>query len=228
MPELTSVPLKELDLALRVWRAAESGHPPAVLLHATGKTAADWDHVIPAGRTVVAVDLRGHGASSWPGSYRLEEFAADVAGVLERLDLGPVDLVGHSLGGLVALLVASSRPELIRRLVVEDIGIPHPRTPSLPERPAGELPFDWRMVEQVRAQIDSPDVEAWRSVAARIVAPALVVAGGAASPVPQEHVALLASVIPGGRLVTIESGHLVHSSRPEEFCRVVSGFLDGV
>ncbi|BBH63370.1 alpha/beta hydrolase [Actinoplanes sp. OR16] len=218
--------MTEQNLALRVRRDASNDRPPAVLLPATGKTAADWDQVIPAGRTVVAVDLRGHGDSFWPGSYELPRFADDVAGMLEDLDLGAVDLVGHSLGGLVACLVASSRPELIRRLVVEDIGILHPRTPSMPSRPAGELPFDWRMVEQVRAQIDSPDTAFWRSVAAGIGARTLIVAGGAASPVPQEQVAELAAVIPDARLVTIESGHLVHETRPVEFRRVVEAFLD--
>ncbi|WP_433825993.1 alpha/beta fold hydrolase [Actinoplanes sp. CA-015351] len=221
--------MTELELALRVWQAAESGHPPAVLLPATGKTSSDWDQVaagLAAGRAVIAVDLRGHGASSWPGEYALDLLASDIVSVLDHLALGPVDLIGHSLGGLVACIVASSRPDLIRRLVLEDIGVPHPRTPGLPARPDGELPFDWRMVEQVRPQIDEPD-PAWPAIFDAITAPTLVLAGGASSPVPQQHVAELAARLADARLVTIEAGHLVHETEPAAFLATVTEFLDG-
>ena len=229
MMELRTVPLTDLTLALRVRRAAERGHPPAVLLPGTGRTASGWDAVaagLAARRDVHAVDMRGHGASDWPGVYDLSLFAADVIGVLESLDEAPVDLIGHSLGGLVACLVAADRPGLIRRLVLEDIGVPHPREPATPARPAGDLPFDWRVVEQVRPLIDDPD-PGWPAVFARITAPTLVIAGGTASSVPQQDVAALAAILPDGRLVTIEAGHLVHETRPAEFLAALTAFLDG-
>jgi pimeloyl-ACP methyl ester carboxylesterase len=72
-----------------------------------------------ASRKLIGIDQRGHGHSpddSRPFSYR--EMAEDTAALIASLGLGPVDLVGHSDGGNVALLVASHHPELIRRMVI--------------------------------------------------------------------------------------------------------------
>jgi esterase len=121
--------------------------------------------------------------------------------------------------------VAASRPDLVRRLVLEDVGLIRPRPPVPPVRPEGVLPFDWRLVEQLRPEIDNPD-PGWPEVVAAITAPTLVVAGGATSTVPQEHVADLARILRDGSLVTIEAGHLVHAGQPAAFLRAVSTFLD--
>ena len=145
--------------------------------------------------------------------------------LLEQIDDGPVDLVGHSLGGLVACAVASAHPELVRRLALEDVGVPHARPPATPPRPPGVLPFDWRVVEQVRPEIDDPDPR-WADVVARIAVPTLVIAGGPSSHVPQDHVAELVRLLPDGRLRTVDAGHLVHATRPEEFIEHLLAFLD--
>ena len=231
------VVVDDVRLGLRVWPANRAGRPPALLLPATGETAEDWDTIaakLSARRTVYAVDLRGHGRSDRPGRYGIDVFARDVIGVLDHLCTepvdapvdAPVDLVGHSLGGLVACAVAAERPRRVRRLVLEDIGFPHPRPPSMPARPDGELPFDWRMVEQVRPQIDDPD-PGWAGIVARITAPTLLIAGGRSSHVPQEHVAELAGRLADARLTTIEAGHLVHAARPDEYLAELLAFLDG-
>jgi pimeloyl-ACP methyl ester carboxylesterase len=228
VPELMDITVGDLHVSLRVWQAVEKDQTPAVLLHATGKTASDWD-VIASGlcaeRTVYAVDLRGHGASDWPGTYSLKLFAQDVIGILDQLDIGAVDLVGHSLGGLVACLVAAEWQGNIHKLVLEDIGYPRPRPPGLPDRPAGELPFDWRMVEQVRPEIDDPD-PGWADVVARITARTLLIGGGAASHIPQGYVAELADRLANARLTTIAAGHLVHETVPDEYLRTLIAFLD--
>ncbi|MFB6395882.1 alpha/beta fold hydrolase [Polymorphospora lycopeni] len=227
MPELMDIAVGELHFSLRVWQAADMDKTPTVLLHATGKTACDWD-VIASGlcaqRTVYAVDLRGHGASGWPGTYSLKLFTQDVIGILDQLHIGAVDLVGHSLGGLVACGVAAERQAHVRRLVLEDIGYPHPRPPGLPDRPAGDLPFDWHMVEQIRPEIDDPD-PGWADIVARITAPALLIGGGTASPIPQEHLAELADRLADARLTTIAAGHLVHQTAPDEYLRALIAFL---
>jgi esterase len=149
----------------------------------------------------------------------------DVTGLLRQLDGRPVDLVAHSLGGLVACTIASANPELVHRLVLEDVGVPHARPAAAPPRPPGVLSFDWRVVEQVRPEIDDPDPQ-WGDGVAGISAPTLVIAGGPSSPVPQEHVAELVSILPDGRLVTVDAGHLVHDRRPDEFTRHLVTFLD--
>jgi pimeloyl-ACP methyl ester carboxylesterase len=217
-----------VTLVVRVWPAADPTRPPVVLLPATAETAEDWDLVASAlcsSRTVYSVNLRGHGPSDWPGDYSIQLLADDVANLLRQLDDQPVDLVGHSLGGLVACRVASVSPELVLRLVLEDIGLPHPRPAAPPLRPEGSLPFDWRVVEQVRPEIDDPDPR-WGHIMAGISAPTLVVGGGASSPVSQQHVAELVRVIPDARLVTIDAGHLVHATKPGDFTHQLLSFLD--
>ena len=229
MPEQLDVPVDGVTLRVRVWPGLDSRRPPAVLLPATGETAEDWDVVAAAlqpSRTVYAVNLRGHGASNWPGRYSIQAMADDVLGLLSRLDERPVDLVGHSLGGLVACAVATAQPESVRRLVLEDVGVPHARPAVALTRPAGELPFDWRMVEQVRPEIDDPD-PGWGDVVARIAAPTLVLAGGPSSPVPQDSIAELVRTAPDARMVTIDAGHLVHATKPDEFVHHLLTFLDG-
>ncbi len=76
------------------------------------------------GRYTVAVDLRNHGKTAHvDGPMTLEQLAADVAKVIEGIPAaaGRVDVVGHSLGGKTAMVLALTRPDLLRRLVVVDI-----------------------------------------------------------------------------------------------------------
>ncbi len=87
--------------------------PPLVALHALGADATDWESVVPAlarSRRVFAPDFRGHGRSDWPGNYSLELMRADVLRFLDALGLGPVDLIGHSVGAIVAYLLAEGNP----------------------------------------------------------------------------------------------------------------------
>lgn len=228
MPEQIAVNLTGITLVLRVWPADEPSRPPVVLLPATAETAEDWDVVAAAlspTRTVYAVNLRGHGLSDWPGTYSVRLLADDVTRLLAaELADQPVDLVGHSLGGLVACAVAAAHPELVHRLVLEDVGLLRPRPAAPPSRPEGVLTFDWRMVEQVRPEIDNFDPR-WAEVIAAISAPTMVVGGGPSSPVPQDQIADLTRLLPHGRTITIDAGHLVHASKPEEFINAVMGFL---
>jgi pimeloyl-ACP methyl ester carboxylesterase len=222
------VELPGLRLHLRVWEGPAAA-VPVILLPATGETAEDWDEVaapLSATRAVYAVDLAGHGDSDWTGRYSIEGMAVDVVSLLFQLSTdGPVDLVGHSLGGLVACRVAATAPEHVRRLILEDVGVLHPRQAAPPARPPGQLDFDWRVVEQVRPQIDRPSSD-WSAVLAAITAPTLVISGGATSPVAAAHVAELTSLVADGRYVSVEAGHLVHANDPSAFLRELLLFLD--
>jgi len=100
------------------------GHgPPVVFLHG-GMTFFDnafaqQRDVFSASHTVIGIDQRGHGHSPdgpWKLSY--PQMAEDTAAILEKLALGPVDLVGHSDGADIALLVARDHPRLVRRVVI--------------------------------------------------------------------------------------------------------------
>jgi 3-oxoadipate enol-lactonase len=214
-----------IRLAYRVW--GSPGAPPLVLLHGLGEGAADWDAVAPAfarQRRVYAPDLRGHRRSDRPGDYSVELMEADVRGFLDALELDRVDLIGHSMGGLVGYLLAGDYPERVGRLILEDVAALRPRVRGALQRPEGELPYDWEMVLAIRRQIESPS-PAWLERLGRITAKTLVIGGGAQSHVPQDWVAELARDIPGARMETIEAGHLIHQAEPEAFTRVALTFL---
>jgi pimeloyl-ACP methyl ester carboxylesterase len=95
---------------------------PILLLHGVPETSAVWRQVQPAlaaGRRVLAADLPGLGGSAYGGPFDIPSIADQVVALLEsELPGQPVDVVGHDWGGMVALHVAGSRPDLVRRLVV--------------------------------------------------------------------------------------------------------------
>lgn len=97
--------------------------PPLVMLHGGAWSWQEFLSLIPGlsqERRVCALDLRGNGRSGWAESYRLKDFAEDNAEFVRHLD-GPVMLLGHSLGGAAALMVATRYPERVKALVIEDI-----------------------------------------------------------------------------------------------------------
>lgn len=200
-----------------------------VLLHALGEQAASWDDVAPGLAKqfrVVTLDLRGHGASDRPGTYSFELLRDDVIGVLDHLDLRDIVLIGHSMGGAVAYLLAQAQPGRIARLVVEDTPPPFPRTRTLPERPPGELPFDWAVVPAIVEQVNDPTLRYWKHLA-DITAPTLLIGGGPTSHIPQEKLVEVAKLVPDCQLVTIPAGHNIHESRPAAFAEAVLAWLEG-
>ena len=98
--------------------------PPLVLLHGLTANGACWAafaHAMEADYDVIMPDARGHGKSSVPDyGYRYEDHANDVVGLIEALRLPPSILIGHSMGGMTAAVVASRNPELLRCLVLAD------------------------------------------------------------------------------------------------------------
>ncbi|MGV1049203.1 MAG: alpha/beta fold hydrolase [Solirubrobacterales bacterium] len=98
--------------------------PAALLLHGLAGHAGEWEQTaswLSQSHRVLALDCRGHGRSERrPEDVSRAAMVADVAFVVERLDLAPVLLVGQSLGGQLALLVASRHPRLVRALVVAE------------------------------------------------------------------------------------------------------------
>jgi pimeloyl-ACP methyl ester carboxylesterase len=198
-----------------------------VMLHALGEHAASWDTVAPRFATrfrVVALDLRGHGASDWPGTYSFELMRDDVIGVLDDLDQHELVLVGHSMGGTVAYLVAQAQPSRITRLVVEDAPPPFARTRPVPPRPAGELSFDWAVVPAIIEEVNDPSLRGWTHLP-DITAPTLLIGGGSTSHIPQEKLVDVARVVPWCTLITIPAGHDIHESEPDAFSEVVLDWL---
>jgi pimeloyl-ACP methyl ester carboxylesterase len=111
----------ECDIAWARW-----GDPSAiavVLVHGAGANLGWWDGVIAElvpELTIVALDLSGHGDSDWRGQYCGEEWANEVAAVVDAVGGDQAILVGHSLGGRVAIVTAARHPGLVRELVLVD------------------------------------------------------------------------------------------------------------
>lgn len=98
--------------------------PPVVLLHGLMTNGACWTPIarrLEKDYDVIMPDARGHGHSSAPESgYHYNDLAADVIGLMDALKLPSFALIGHSMGGMTAAVIASSHPERVRRLVLAD------------------------------------------------------------------------------------------------------------
>jgi len=109
-------------------RYRESGDPAAplaVVLHGLMGHAREWEPLSDAlSKTfrVLAVDQRGHGESEWTNDYSLQAFADDALRLFEHMAAGPVSLIGHSMGGMVAINIAARRADLVAQLVLIDVG----------------------------------------------------------------------------------------------------------
>lgn len=102
---------------------APGEHVDMVLLHAGAANAHWWDHLAPTlarGRRVVAVDLSGHGLSEWRDSYSYDEWAGEVIDVCHGEALRAPIVVGHSMGGKVALRTAELFGEHLSGVLVLD------------------------------------------------------------------------------------------------------------
>jgi esterase len=111
------------------WGAA--GRPPLVLIHGLDRNARTFDHVathFTSRFRVIAVDMRGHGDSDWDAQarYLVEDHVGDLEGLVEQLGLRNITLWGNSTGGRVVQVFAGRHPELVSRVIAEDVG---------PERP---------------------------------------------------------------------------------------------
>lgn len=205
-----------------------SDRAPLVLLHALGEGRDDWDAVVHRFAEhfrVVAVDLRGHGASDWPGDYSFQSMADDTLRLLDHIGLPRVTLLGHSMGGSVAYLLAERSPERIERLIIEDVPPPFVRERAIPERPEGRLDFDWEVVPAIVAEVNRGNPTMWDRLHS-ITAPTLLIGGGPESHIPQDKLHEVADRIPDCSFITIPAGHLVHATRPTEFADAVLGWLN--
>jgi len=198
-----------------------------VLLHALGDQGTTWEPVLSRFATeyrVFAPDLSGHGRSEWSGRYAFENYRDDVVGFLDVLGLDQVVLVGHSMGGVIAYLVAIRQPDRVDRLIIEDVAPPRPRDRPIPTRPEGELGFDWNVAPSIIGQVNRGEPDFWSELV-DISAPTLLIGGGTESHIPQEQLAEVRSLIPACELVSVPAGHYVHKSMPEMFGQATLDWL---
>ena len=120
-------------LRLHYWEWGDPREETYVFVHGARDQGRSWEPFLAAlnerglpVKHAVALDLRGHGDSEWPGTsrgYQHEDFLADLAGLLKHLDKEPLTIIGHSLGGSMALLYAGAFPEKVKRMVLlESLG----------------------------------------------------------------------------------------------------------
>lgn len=118
MPELRR------DGATIYYECAGSGAPALVLIHGLTCALDDWSGQVAhfaRAHTVVSLDLRGHGRSAgFSGGFDMPTMSADVAALLEALDLGPAVLAGHSMGCRMVLQTARIAPERVAGAVLVD------------------------------------------------------------------------------------------------------------
>lgn len=205
---------------------------------------------------VIGIDQRGHGHSPdgpWQLSYQL--MADDTAAVLQALKVGPVDVVGHSDGANIALLLARDHPELVRYVVVSGAnlrGLPPEKLEARKQLPAAQLE---ERVEKLAAMLPSsfrtdygavsPDgADHWLTIVTkcywlwaqsvvidpddlkRIQAPVMVVAGDHDLTSIEETVEIFRGLSHGQLLLIPGTGHGTYQDRPKLINLAVEEFID--
>jgi pimeloyl-ACP methyl ester carboxylesterase len=167
------VTVRGLAYHLLDWGVAATGRPPLVMLHGWMDVAASFQFVVDAlaaqgdgERRIVAADWRGFGLTETPtetDAYWFADYLGDLDALLDRLSPdAPVDLLGHSMGGNVAMLYAGVRPGRVRRLVnLEGFGQPETRAEQAPARLA-------RWLDELKAPAALRDYASLEAVAARL------------------------------------------------------------
>lgn len=232
--------------------------PAVVMLHGLviGNMASWFSSValpLSAQRKVVLYDQRGHGDSSFASSgYDLDTQAQDLQAVMDHhgVDLGPVDLVGHSMGALIALHYTLQNPHRVRRLVLVDAPMPAREhvAPSLMRVQSREGLVAW--VEQELAVARGLSGRRRERLQKRLVAlffestlredvyamasesdaqlqglglPVLLIYGKRSPCLSAgEH---LSRVLPQARLATLDCGHYIPEEAPVELRALLNDFL---
>jgi pimeloyl-ACP methyl ester carboxylesterase len=144
------VPIRGLNYHTRLWQSSKpsSALPPLMLVHGWMDVAASYQFMVDAlsdtfaaGRTIIAPDWRGFGLTSsgengTADNYWLPDYLADLDFLLDHyVQDQQIDLVGHSMGGNIAMIYSGVRPERIRRLVnLEGFGLPATKPAQAPGR----------------------------------------------------------------------------------------------
>ena len=228
------------------FRVAGAGSP-IVLVHGLAGSTRWWSRnlaALAAHHRVYLVDLPGFGAlRRHRERFVLGEAACWLRDWLAAVKIGPVDLVGHSMGGAIAAEFAASHPDAVRRLVlVAPAGLPLGR--SLPARLPGLAAFlrhttprflpilaldalraDPGTLWRATRDVISRDV---RSHLGAIAAPTLLVWGEHDTLVPTRLAPSFRDAIPGARLLILPgAGHVPMFDRPADFNRAILAFLAG-
>ena len=142
---------------------------PVLIVHGLYGSGRNWGVIakrLSDRGPVIAVDQRNHGDSFWSDSHSYTDMAGDLADVIEAQG-SPMDVVGHSMGGKAAMVLALTRPDLVERLIVADIA-PVAYTHSQIQFIEAMRAVDLSQVEkrsdaaeQLAAYVDDPTLQAF-------------------------------------------------------------------
>jgi pimeloyl-ACP methyl ester carboxylesterase len=209
--------------------------PVLLLLHDLGSSRGTWQHLIPGlarTHTVIAPDLPGHGLSDPPaGDYSLGAHACAMRDLLLSLGHSRANIVGHSLGGGVALQFAYQFPERIERLVLISAGgLGAEVAPMLADVLRGSADDQQRQsfLHTPRTVIDQREQTFWAGHQLGLLreVPLLVAWGTNDKTVPPDHHHALAKRLPHAVTAQIpDAGHLPHETAPAQLLSAIQTFL---
>ena len=155
MPDPLDVPVSGGSLRVASWPGSGD---PVLAIHGITSSSRSWPYVAEAlDNVLLAPDLRGRGRSNHlPGPVGLAQHAEDCAAVIEATGSTPLVVVGHSMGGFVATVLAAGRPDLVRALVLVDGGLPFP-----PADEAATLAGLQPIKERLRSTYTRESYRAW-------------------------------------------------------------------
>ena len=250
------MPLVDTPLGPAYYAASgvSTNQSPIVLIHGAGGSHLDWPPAFRRfpGRRTLGLDLPGHGRSPTPGRQSIDAYAAWVREWLLATETSPAILVGHSMGGALALELAWQSPERVAALVVIGAG---PRLPVAPaildgitmapqetiayivdlaygrDAPAALKHLGCERMAQVEPQVLHGDFVAcdqfdMTTRLGEVAQPALIVAGSRDHMAPPAGAVALHEGLPRSELVLIEgAGHMLTFERTDEVMRAIRAFL---
>lgn len=240
--------------------------PPVIILHGLFGFSDNWQTIakaLAANHLVITPDLRNHGRSPHINSHSYPEMAEDLRQFMEENWIHSAVVIGHSMGGKVAMQLALNNPDFIEKLVVVDIDPGQAEDnhsaifrallamdlSKMKERKEAEqylseqihdtgtrqfllknitrsengtyswkmnLPVLWEHFQDILAPVQGEPFQK----------PALFIRGSRSNYIKPAETALIMSLFPQARIVTIEgAGHWVHADKPNELLSVLNEFL---
>jgi pimeloyl-ACP methyl ester carboxylesterase len=234
----------------------DASRPPVVLIHGEGGDHLTWPSEMRRlpGYRVYTLDLPGHGRSEGPGMQAAADYARSVLAFINATGMSSAVLVGHGLGGAVALTLAGERAERTAGLVLVASGARLPIAPAVMENAANPATFPLALQALQAAMFANPAETRVKAAAferlsavrqtllfgdllacdtfdqsaglAALRTPTLVVCGTEDRLTPLRLSEALAGSIPGAALQTVDgSGHLVMLEQPHRLAGLLAVFL---
>ncbi len=234
-------------------------NPPVILIHGAAGIHLSWPPQIRrlTGFKTYALDLPGHGQSQGPGLDSIQGYAKLIGIWARQLNLAPAILIGHSMGGAIALTLASEYPEQVRGLVLVGVSSRLQVAPALLEAITDPTRFseaihtliawsfsrsaDPRTIALVTRQMTLTQPEVLQrdflacnafDITDRLPAiqqPVLVICGSADRMTPLRHSEFLANQLPHACLEIIsDTGHMTMLEAPQVVASALYGFLEKI